>query len=292
VLKGNKNACSLFAGRVQSFDKASDPWFYLDAEQILKRTGNGENPYKQSVPIKSYFFRYDRGVFWGGGIAFRYFCMPFFNLTRRLLDPYMYSRTMIHALHRSGIASQAIIQDLAVPYESAEAFIQWTHEKTGFWPLWLCPVKPPPRDECSFSMAKVNADKTLLDVGIWGMGPKDSRSFVSLNRAFEAKVAELGGIKCLYAHAYYTEDEFWRIYDEKEYTGLRRKYHAESLPSIYDKVRVDLQGVAGPHSVGKQETWREWTSRHVWGTWPLGGLYGVASATKGLLMESDFLLRK
>ncbi|OAG10578.1 FAD-binding domain-containing protein [Paraphaeosphaeria sporulosa] len=278
--------------RVRSFDKPSDPWFYLDAEQILKCIERGGKSYKQSIPIKSYFFRYDRGVFWGGGIAFKYFCVPFLDLTRRLLDPYMYSRTMIHALHRSGISSQAIIQDLGVPYESAASFIKWTGEKTGFWPLWLCPVKPPPRDECSFSMANVDPDKTVLDVGIWGMGPRDPRRFVALNREFEAKVAELGGIKCLYAHAYYTEDEFWRIYDAEKYTGLRRKYHAGSLPSIYDKVKVDLQGVAGPRSVRKQETWGEWTSRNFWRTWPFGGLYGVASATKGLVIQSDFLLKK
>ncbi|KAF1973096.1 24-dehydrocholesterol reductase-like protein precursor [Bimuria novae-zelandiae CBS 107.79] len=279
-------------GRIQSFDKPSDPWLYLHAEGILKRIKNNEKSYKESIPIKTYFFRYDRGVFWSGLRAFKYFCTPFNAVTRYLLDPYMYSRTMVHALHRSGLSSQTIIQDLAVPYESAEAFIQWTDERTGLWPLWLCPVKPAPANECSFSMANIDPGKTLLDIGIWGMGPKDSRKFIALNREFEAKVAELGGLKCLYAHAYYTEEEFWRIHDEKKYTGLRRKYHAGSLPSIYDKVKVDLQGVARGQAATKQETWGEWMSRSFWGTWPLGGLYGVASATKGLLIESDFLLKK
>lgn len=199
---------------------------------------------------------------------------------------------MIHALHRFGISSQAIIQDLGIPYESAEACIRWTEERTGFWPLWLCPVKPPPGDERSFSMGNVDPEKTILDVGIWEMGPRDPQQFVALNREFEAKVAELGGIKCLYAHAYYTEHEFWQIHDEKKYTNLRRKYHAGSLPSIYDKVKVDLQGVTGPQSARRRETWSEWTSRNFWGRWPFGGLYGVASATKGLVMRSDFLLKK
>jgi Delta24-sterol reductase len=132
----------------------------------------------------------------------------------------------------------------------------------------------------------------LLDVGIWGMGPKDSHQFIRLNRDFEAKVEELGGLKCLYAHAYYTEDEFWRIYDEAHYKELRRKYHADSLPSIYDKVKVDLKGVAGGPTTQKPESWGQWASRQFWDIWPLGGLYGVASATKGLLVQSDFLLKK
>lgn len=280
-------------GRIQTFDKASDPWLYLHAEELLNRIKDGEKSYVESVPVKSYFFRYDRGVFWSGLRAFKYFCTPFNAITRYLLDPYMYSRTMVHALHRSGLSSQTIIQDLAVPYESAEAFVKWTDERTGLWPLWLCPVKPSPQDERSFSMGElISSEKTLLDIGIWGMGPKDTRQFIKLNRDFEAKVAELGGLKCLYAHSYYTEDEFWRIYDEKKYSDLRRRYHADSLPSIYDKVKVDLQGVAGSKTTQKQETWSEWTSRNFWETWPFGGLYGVASATKGLLIESDFLLKK
>jgi delta24-sterol reductase len=55
---------------------------------------------------------------------------------------------------------------------------------------------------------------------------------------------------------------------------------------VYDKVKVDLQGARA------SETWSEWAQRQVWDTWPLGGLYGVASATKGLVVQSDFLLKK
>ena len=98
-------------------------------------------------------------------------------------------------------------------------------------------------------------------------------------------------MKCLYAHAYYTEQEFWDIYDEKKYMELRNQYHAESLPSVYEKVRVDLQGVAGERTQSKQ-SWSDWVYRQFWSTWPLGGLYGVASATKGLFFKSDFLLKK
>jgi hypothetical protein len=276
----------------QTFDRAADPWFYLHAEEILGKTRNDKTPYKESIPTKSYLFRYDRGVFWSGLRAFNYFATPFNKLTRYLLDPFMYTRTMIHALHRSGLSSQAIIQDLAVPYESAEEFIRWTDERTGLWPLWLCPVKPSPPDEKNFSMGKTIGQEMLLDVGIWGMGPKDPHKFIKLNRDFEVKVEELGGLKCLYACAYYTEDEFWRIYDEEKYRELRRKWGAESLPSVYDKIKVDLKGVAGGSSVEENVTWAEWFKKGFWDIWPLGGLYGVASATKGLLVKSDFLLKK
>ena len=156
----------------------------------------------------------------------------------------------------------------------------------------LCPVKCAPLDEQSFSHGSVQAEM-LLDVGIWDMGPQDARAFIKLNREFEAKVTELRGMKCLYAHAYYTEQEFWSIYNEKRYMELRTRYHAESLPSIFDKVKVDLQGVEqGAVRVNRALSWREWAYVQFWSTWPFGGLYGVASATKGLLLGGDFLLKK
>jgi delta24-sterol reductase len=279
-------------GKMQRFDRANDPWFYMHAEDILKKIEGDKSDYRETIPVQTYLFRYDRGVFWSGLRAFKYFVTPFNRITRFLLDPFMYSRTMVHALHRSGIASRTIIQDYGVPYDAAEKFVRWTDERTGIWPLWLCPVKSAPQGERSFSQGNVIKDDTLLDIGIWDMGPAEPHAFIKLNRDFEAKVTELGGMKCLYAHAYYTEQEFWDIYDEKKYKELRSRYHAESLPSVYDKVKVDLQGVAGGKSEKRLESWSEWAYNRFWNTWPLGGLYGVASATKGLLMPSDFLLKK
>lgn len=279
-------------GKTQRFDRPSDPWFYMHAEDVLKRTLDEKQSFKETIPVQTYLFRYDRGVFWSGQRAFKYFLTPFNRLTRYLLDPFMYSRTMVHALHRSGIASQTIIQDYGVPYDSAKEFIEWTDARTGIWPLWLCPVKSAPHGERSFSQGNNIKDDILLDVGIWDMGPADSQAFIKLNRDFEAKVTELGGMKCLYAHAYYTEEEFWNIYNKKDYFELRKKYHAESSPSVFDKVKVDLQGVADGHYEAKKQSWGEWAYHRFWTTYPLGGLYGVASATKGLLIQSDFLLKK
>lgn len=279
-------------GKIQRFDRAADPWFYMHAEDVLKHKSAEAEPYRESIPVKTYLFRYDRGVFWSGLRAFKYFITPFNRLTRYLLDPLMYSRPMVHALHRSGIASRTIIQDYAVPYDAAEDFIKWTDGRTGIWPLWLCPVKSAPKGERSFSLNNTIKDEILLDVGIWDMGPADSHAFIKLNRDFEAKVLELRGMKCLYAHAYYTEKEFWDIYDEKTYNELRHRYHAESLPSIYDKVKVDLQGVLDGKKQVKAQGWSEWAYKRFWSTWPFGGLYGVASAMKGLLVQSDFLLKK
>ncbi|KAF2202519.1 24-dehydrocholesterol reductase-like protein precursor [Delitschia confertaspora ATCC 74209] len=265
----------------QTFDKASDPWFYLHAEQILNNTKDQVVPYTESIPIKSYLFRYDRGVFWASSRAFRYFHMPLNRITRYLLDPLINTRIMFHALHKSRMAWRGFIQDLAVPYSASQSLIEFTEERTGIWPLWICPVKLPPSGRRSFAFGKRDMPEMLLNVGIWGFGPQNRHDAIQLNREFEAKVDKLGGVKVLYAHAYYTEDEFWGIYDEKGYQVLRRKYHAESLPNVYDKIKVDLKTSSG-----------DTLSEKIWDTWPFAGLYGLASAMKKLILENGFVGRK
>jgi len=124
----------------------------------------------------------------------------------------------------------------------------------------------------------------MLNFGVWGPGPKQRDEFVSWNRKFEQKVHEIGGQKWLYAHAYYTEEEFNEIYDGEKYNALREKYHATYLPTVYDKVKVDIE----KEKRGIQESWKLWFSAIFWSIWPLAGLYGVYKA----LLGGDYLLPK
>lgn len=46
----------------------------------------------------------------------------------------------------------------------------------------------------------------------------------------------------LYAHAYYSEQDFWEIYDREWYNKLRGKYNAEGIfPDIWFKTHVSLK---------------------------------------------------
>jgi len=116
-------------------------------------------------------------------------------------------------------------------------------------------------------------DSWLCNVGIWGPGPQKREDFIRVNREIEAKVKDLGGVKTLYAHTYYTQEEFDEIYDRPRYDQLRKKYGAEGLLSVYDKVRVD-----------PDEKIR--LVDHIKAIWPLGGLYGVFC----VLLGSDYVL--
>lgn len=68
--------------------------------------------------------------------------------------------------------------------------------------------------------------KPMTNIGIWGRRSSDFDTFVQQNRRLESKVTELGGRKVLYSHSYYTELEFWELYDRKWYEDLRERYSA------------------------------------------------------------------
>ncbi|MCJ1390079.1 hypothetical protein MMC18_002937 [Xylographa bjoerkii] len=209
--------------QVQSFSNASDPCYYL---HVKEKTFRSVEPITEYIPLAEYLFRNDRGGFWVGASAFEYFKFPFNKITR------------------CGLSRKYVVHDLALPYSTVEEFINYTTESFGIWPLWLCPLRQirSPTLHSRYSETEANSStlKPMLNVGLWGFGPDQHDTFVAKNRELECKLRDLRGMKWLYAHTYYKEDEFWEMFDRQWYDGLRKKYKAETLPSVWHKVRVDL----------------------------------------------------
>ncbi len=218
-------------GRVRRYRRARDEWFYLRAEKLAKKN----EATTETIPLVDYLFRYDRGGFWVGKYAFEHFKTPFNRTTRLLLNPLMKTRKMYQALQASGAAQEHIIQDLALPANRTKEFLEYVTKEFNIFPLWLCPL---PRDTKSPLLASYLDVEAIINVGMWGPFSGTYQEFVQANRGLETKLEELGGRKWLYAHAYYTESEFWQVYDKSWYDRLRHKYHAETLPSVYEKVRI------------------------------------------------------
>ncbi|KAF3915052.1 hypothetical protein ABW21_db0203819 [Orbilia brochopaga] len=280
--------------KIQGFSAPWDPWFYLHAQKRVSsaQIASSSTPIVDTVPITDYLFRYDRGGFWVGAYAFRYFITPFNRITRFLLDYFMHTRVMYHALHKSGHSNIYVIQDVAVPYAATIDFLTFLDSEFAIYPLWLCPLKM--RGNRSDSphglLAEVSAQGSpeyLLNFGVWGPAgakARNAHTFVEINRRLEHKVDSLGGKKWLYAQTYYTEDEFWQIYNKREYDTLREKYHANYLPSVYDKVKTDLL----VEQKRIEASWMAWLHAVFWSIWPLSGLYGVLA----VLFGGDYLLSK
>ncbi len=303
------------AGRKpQTFSRALDPWFYLHARDCTKAlpsaatvagaaasdavaSSSPQTSFTDYVPLAEYLFRYDRAGFWVGAQGWTYFKgVPFNKWTRWFLDDFIHTRMMYRALHASGESARFVVQDLSLPYPNAEAFVDYTADKFGIWPLWLCPLKPtqqptfhPHTGVTEEAAAASTTDTTatnetqqlapMLNIGVWGWGPADFEEFVDKNRDLEAKLQALGGRKWLYAHTYYDEAAFWDIYDKPWYTALREKYGATTLPTVYDKVKIDVEA---------NRRKRQETRQSLKGKWPVGGLYGIWKA----IQSGDYHLHR
>jgi delta24-sterol reductase len=248
----------------QTFSNAWDPWFYLHVEQ---RTRAASGPVTEYIPLAEYMFRYDRGGFWVGHSAFKYMNFPFNKYTRWFLDDYCHTRMLYRALHASGEVSRYVVQDMALPYPNAEKFIDYTDETFGIWPLWLCPLKQSSQPTMHPHTKGNLADAQMLNIGLWGFGPSNKDEYLTKNRQLEKKLGEYGGMKWLYAHTYYTKEEFWSQFNKQWHDDLRKKYHATTFPDVYEKVHVDIK----KYNQLAHEDWGLWLRS----IWPLGGFWGI-----------------
>ena len=264
------------SGQIQRFSAATDPWYY---QHVKEKTHASFAPIVEYIPLAEYLFRYDRGGFWVGASAFEYFKFPFNRFTRWFLDDFLHTRMLFKALHASGESRNYIVQDLALPFSTVEDFINYTVESFNIWPLWLCPLRqtriPTLHPHSSETEADGKTLKTMLNVGLWGFGPKEQNEFVAKNRELEHKLREFGGMKWLYAHTYYEEEEFWEMFDRQWYDNLRRKYHAELLPSVWHKVKVN--------PLEQKQSDSPWSQY-----WPLPGILGIRKAIE----SGDYLIAR
>ncbi|KAF7552590.1 hypothetical protein G7Z17_g4207 [Cylindrodendrum hubeiense] len=268
--------------KARHFTRRQDRWFYLHVEQVQKNLKkNPSETVTDYIFIVDYIFRYDRAGFWVAKYAFKYFLTPLNRVTRYILDPFLRTRVMYSAGHKSGLFEYYMVQDVGVPYETVDEFQTWLHEQHNIYPLWLCPLRlqrdTPDSGHGLHSEFSKAGTPDLLNFGIWGPIVGNRRDAIQSNRALEQKVEACGGKKWLYAQAYYTEDDFWRLYDRESYDALRSKYSAGYLLSVYDKVKVDVE--AG-HEAAMLSTVRT--------HWPIQGLKGVYKALAG----GDYLLQK
>ena len=217
---------------VLSFTKKSDSW-YID---VLRNYSNRDN-FTFFVPIYDYIFRYDKGAFWMGEYFFKLFRLPASLFWKRTFNNFMNTRKLYDALQAFNIAERYIIQDLYIPVESAQDFLTESMAYTDIFPIWLCPVLPTTLLQ-KLSPHYTNTTSMMIDIGIYGSSNNKKISLIEQNKYLENLTSKTGGRKMLYAHNYYSLDDFWRIYDRSWYQQLRNLYSAsKSLPDIFTKLQ-------------------------------------------------------
>jgi FAD/FMN-containing dehydrogenase len=136
-----------------------------------------------------------------------------------------------------------IILDTFLPISKVPAFLDWYEKEFKFFPLWCVPYK---RVEDYAWLAprfyEGMKDELFLDLAIYGMKqPKDGRNY---HKLMEDKLLELGGMKTLIAHNYYSEGDFWKTYNRENYQAVKARTDPKNLfRDLYVKTCKASMGV-------------------------------------------------
>jgi len=164
---------------------------------------------------------------------------------RKRLNSLTYQRIMrwnsrwglTRALNRiRGVHGESVIQDVDIPIGRAAEFLAFLHAEVGILPIWLCPIRSPDAGT-AFTLYPLTPGTMYINFGFWDVvTTRERRPEGFYNRLIERKVRELGGIKSLYSDSYFTEDEFWAIYNRPAYAALKERYDpAGALGDLYAK---------------------------------------------------------
>ncbi|MGH3623266.1 MAG: FAD-binding oxidoreductase [Sciscionella sp.] len=132
--------------------------------------------------------------------------------------------------------AEPVIQDVEVPVRRLAEFCAFFDAEIGIRPVWLCPLRQ--RSNESWPLYPLEPERLYVNVGFWSAVPAAAgdRERSRHNRMIEDKVTELGGHKSLYSTSYYSEQEFWRLYNGEVYHKIKTEYDPEGrLPGLFDK---------------------------------------------------------
>jgi FAD/FMN-containing dehydrogenase len=135
-----------------------------------------------------------------------------------------------------GTTSEAVIQDIDIPVSHAPEFLAFLLREIGILPIWICPLRArvPAR---VFPLYNLEPETLYVNFGFWDAVPhREPRPPGYFNRRIELKTRELAGIKSLYSDAFFSEDEFWIIYNGAAYWNLKERYDPRGLlRDLYEK---------------------------------------------------------
>ena len=124
--------------------------------------------------------------------------------------------------------------DVFVPISKLVEFMTWFERELGFFPLWCVPYRRVHDYEWLHDEYwRQLPDEMFVDLAIYGM---KQRGHGNVHRLIEQKLRELGGIKTLISHNYYSEKEFWEIWNKPNYDAVKAITDPDNLfRNLYDK---------------------------------------------------------
>lgn len=179
-------------------------WFYLHVKKFL----SSDKPQTEIIPIRDYFHRHSKSLFWeiqdivpfGNNVFFRYalgWAMP--------PKPSLMKLTQTEAL-RQLYELHHVVQDMLVPIETLSDTLDVFDKEVNIYPLWLCPFKIPHTSK-GFVHSDNKATGTgamYVDIGAYGNPTTPAYVAKDTCRRIEEYVRSVNGYQMMYADSYMT----------------------------------------------------------------------------------------
>jgi FAD/FMN-containing dehydrogenase len=185
----------------------------------------------------NYFFRYDKGVTNVNPKSFlgRFFLGKFINSTRTL--------KLVEKFRRLIPPDKIpITVDVFIPFSKVSNFMEWYKKEVNHFPLWCVPYKFVRGYEwLSADFLLKTKDELILDLAIYGMEKKGDKNYYKI---IEDELMNIGGIKTLISSNYYSESDFWKIWNKENYDKVKRKTDPNNIfRDLYTKTCRTMMGL-------------------------------------------------
>lgn len=128
---------------------------------------------------------------------------------------------------------ESVIQDVQIPIDNCAKFLEFFQKEIRINPIWMCPTHAHDRNTV-FDLYNMNPDKLYVNFGFWDVIKTLHDGYH--NRKVEKMVKRLCGLKSLYSSSYYSDEEFWELYNNNAYDRLKSKYDPVNVfPNLYGK---------------------------------------------------------
>ncbi|HVO65484.1 MAG TPA: FAD-binding oxidoreductase [Syntrophales bacterium] len=177
-----------------------------------------------------YFYRYDQGVTNVHPKSFigRLLLGKFFGSSQilRLAEKF---RWLLLSDDRPDVTV-----DTFIPFSRLKEFLEWYAKDFGHFPLWVVPyARVHDYEWLTDSFWAKLSDRLFIDIAIYGMKQRGDTNYY---RLMEEKLQELNGIKTLISYNYYKEDEFWQIFNRKNYDAVKAITDPDNIfRNLYEK---------------------------------------------------------